>query len=261
MLGKKEAKFIISLQKKKNREENRLYVIEGDKIVREFLNAGVPVRTLAGKPEFLNSLSPQQKSYAGRIIPVSYEELKKISTMKTPHNALAVVAMPETTVDISRLDNSLSVALDCVQEPGNMGTIIRSAVWFGITDIFCSEDCVDVYNPKVIQASMGSILHINVFYTGLPRFIEDAYRKGLRIFGAMIDGDQIYTHNLESSGIIILGNESKGISDNLHPFITDRITIPKFCSSGAGIESLNVSMAASVIFSEFARRRSIGKNL
>ncbi len=261
MLGKNDAKFLISLQKKKNREERKLFVIEGDKIVREFLNAGITVRTLAGKPEFLNSLSPEQKSYAEEIIPVSYEELKKVSSMKTPHNALAVVVMPEPAMDISRLSNSLSVALDCVQDPGNMGTIIRSAVWFGITDIFCSSDCVDVYNPKVIQASMGTILHVNVFYTGLRKLLEDALSSGLKIFGAMIDGDNIYTHNLDNHGIVLLGNESKGISGDLQHIITDRITIPKFCRIGASVESLNVSMAASVIFSEFARKRFSGKDL
>jgi len=249
-------KFIISLQKKRTREENKLYVIEGDKLVREFLMAGVQVMTLAAKPEFLNTLSTLQKQFVKEIIPASYEDLKKVSTLKTPHNALAVVAMPEIPMNISGLGSTLSVALDCVQDPGNLGTIIRSAAWFGIKNIFCSEDCVDVYNPKVIQASMGAILNVKVLYKDLKELLKAAAGSGVRVFGAAMEGDSVYTYNLENNGVILLGNESKGISDELYPFITDRIMIPKTGNPEAGIESLNVSMAASVIFSEFSRRRT-----
>jgi TrmH family RNA methyltransferase len=255
MVSKSKMNFIISLQKKKIREEERLYIIEGDKLVKEFLTAKVAVRTLIAKPEFLNSLPLLNKQGIGEVIPASYDELKKMSSLKTPHNALAVIQMPEPAMDLSALTKNLTVALDCVQDPGNLGTIIRAAAWFGIRNIYCSEDSVDVYNPKVIQASMGSILHVNIFYTGLKELLETAQKNNLKIYGTVLEGDSIYSHKLDKNGILLLGNESKGISEDLLPYITDRITIPKMSDARSGIDSLNVSMAASVIFSEFTRKK------
>ncbi|MCU0473876.1 MAG: RNA methyltransferase [Bacteroidales bacterium] len=255
MVSRSKVNFIISLQKKKIREEEKLYVIEGDKLVKEFLAAGVSVRTLVAKPEFLNSLPLFQKQGIGEIIPASYDDLKKISSLKTPHNALAVIQMPEIKMYPSDLKSGLTVALDFVQDPGNLGTIIRAAAWFGIGNIYCSGDCVDVYNPKVIQASMGAILHVNVFYTDLRKLFETAAELKVKVFGALIEGESIYSHKLENNGIILLGNESKGISEELLPYITDRIMIPKLSNAQSGIDSLNVSMAASVILSEFTRSK------
>lgn len=255
MVSRNKANFIISLQKKKVREEEKLYVIEGDKLVKEFLAARVSVKTLIAEPDFLNSLPLFQKQGIGEIIPANYDDLKKISSLKTPHNALAVIRMPEIKMDPSEINKGLSVALDCVQDPGNLGTIIRSAAWFGIRNIYCSEDCVDVFNPKVIQASMGAILHVNVFYTDLRKLLEKVKEFNVKVFGALIEGESIYSRKLESNGIILLGNESKGISEELMPYITDRIMIPKLNNAQSGIDSLNVSMAASVIFSEFTRSK------
>lgn len=255
MISKTKANFIISLQKKKVREEEKLYVIEGDKLVKEFLAAKVPVKILVAEPEFLNSLPLFHKRGIGEIIPASYEELKKISSLMTPHNALAVIEMPETKMDPADLKKGLTVALDFVQDPGNLGTIIRAAAWFGIKNIYCSEDCVDAYNPKVIQASMGAILHVNLFYTDLRKLLEKAAENKIKVYGALIEGKSIYTHKLENQGIILLGNESKGISGELLPYVTDRIMIPKMSDAKSGIDSLNVSMAASVIFSEFTRSK------
>lgn len=255
MVSKHKANFIISLQKKKAREEEKLYVVEGDKLVKEFLEANVPVKILVANPEFLNSLSIFHKRGIGEIIPASYEELKKISSLKTPHNALAVIEMPETKIDPADFKKGLTVALDFVQDPGNLGTIIRAAAWFGIKNIYCSEDCVDAYNPKVIQASMGAILHVNLFYTDLRKLLEKAAENKIKVYGALIEGKSIYSHKLDNQGIILLGNESKGISGELLPYVTDRIMIPKMSDAKSGIDSLNVSMAASVIFSEFTRSK------
>ncbi|OFY45295.1 MAG: hypothetical protein A2Z69_02120 [Bacteroidetes bacterium RBG_13_44_24] len=255
MVSKSKMGSILSLQKKKTREEERLYVIEGDKLVKEFLAARMPVRILFARPEFLNSLPLVHKQGVGEIIPASYDDLRKVSSLKTPHNALAVIEMPDNKMDTDILAKELSLALDCVQDPGNLGTIIRAAAWFGIRNIYCSQNCVDVFNPKVIQASMGAILHVNVFYTGLPSLFTEALERKVRIYGALIDGESIYSCKLGKSGIILLGNESKGISEELIPFITDRIMIPKQTDASSGIDSLNVSMAASVILSEFTRVR------
>jgi TrmH family RNA methyltransferase len=254
MISKNKIKFIVSLQKKKVRDEENLYVIEGDKLVREFLNAGVTISILAAKPEFLGSLAPELTQFVKEIEEVSYEDLKHISTLKTPHNALAVVQMPGHEMKMAEIINQFCVALDFVQDPGNMGTIIRAAGWFGIKNIVCSMDCVDVYNPKVIQASMGAILHVHVYHTDLKNLLAFAAQNSVSVFGTMLEGKSIYKHKLDNKGIILLGNESKGISTELIPFITEKIKIPKFSNAREGIDSLNVGMAASVVFSEFLRK-------
>ncbi|HEX2974398.1 MAG TPA: RNA methyltransferase [Bacteroidales bacterium] len=254
MLSRNKAKFIISLQRKKVREEEKLFVIEGDKIVREFLAAKVPVKTVLGKAEFLNSLPQDQVQPITELEEVSYEELKQVSTLTTPHNALAVVHMPENELDIEALSGELWAALDSVQDPGNLGTIIRAAGWFGIENIICSPDSVDVYNPKVVQASMGALLHVNVYYNELKDVLAAARKNRMPVFGTVLEGKSVYQHKLAPEGIILLGNESRGISENLIPRINHKIMIPRFGHSGPGLDSLNVGMAASVIFSEFRRR-------
>ena len=254
MISRNKAKFIVSLQRKKVRDEEGLYVIEGDKIVREFLSAGVPVRMLAAKPEFLKSLPADLINLAADVEVVSFEDLRQISTLKTPHNALAVVCIQEKEISIPSLLDELCIALEFVQDPGNMGTIIRAAGWFGLKNIVCSSDCVDVYNPRVIQASMGALLHVNVFYHDLKKLVSAAIDRNIPVFGAVLEGDPIYSHPLNNKGIILLGNESKGISAGLMPYVSHKIMIPGFSEAKPGIDSLNVGMAASVVFSEFRRR-------
>ena len=259
MLSKNKINFILSLQKKKVREKEKLFVIEGDKLVKEFLAANMPVKAIVAKPEFLNSLPQVLKKGIEEIIPASYDNLKKVSTLKTPHNALAIIHMPGKKSIPDDLNKKLTIALEYIQDPGNLGTIIRSAAWFGIDNIFCSENCVDVYNPKVIQASMGAILYVNVHYTDLHKFFKSAIRKKIRIYGAMLEGESLYSYKLTENGIIFLGNESKGISKGFVSYITDRIMIPRVQEKASVIDSLNVSTAASVILSEFTRSR--GKHI
>jgi len=254
MISKNKAKLIISLQKKKTRDEENLFVIEGDKLVKEFLNAKKTVRILAAKPEFINSLPEELLNLAEEVESISYEELKQLSSLKTPHNSIAVVVKPDPVTDTDPLFDQLAALLDCVQDPGNLGTIIRAAAWFGIKTVVCSRDSVDVYNPKVIQASMGAILQVNVHYADLKDFLVEAINRKLPVFGTVLDGESIYEHKLGPKGLILLGNESRGISDELIPYITDKIIIPGTGTSKPGIESLNVSMAASIVFSEFSRR-------
>lgn len=254
MISKNRTKFIISLQNKKVRDEEQLFVIEGDKLVKEFLTAKTPVRFLVAKQEFLTALPSYMTRLADEIIAVSHDELKQVSTLKTPHNALAVVPFSKPEPDISLMSVELVAALENIQDPGNLGTIIRAAAWFGIKNIFCSPDSVDIYNPKVIQASMGALLHVNLFYYDLEELLITASEKKLPVFGALLEGMSIYDHKLDNKGIILLGNESRGISEDLRPYINEKIIIPAAGSIKPGIDSLNVGMAASVIFSEFARR-------
>lgn len=259
MISKNKLKFISGLQKKKNRDEENLFVIEGDKLVREFLKAGRRLKILVAKPEFINSIDPDLLRLVDEKETASFEELRQLSSLKTPHNAIAIVPKPDFKLDNVKISKGLTAALDCVQDPGNLGTIIRAAAWFGIKDIVCSMDCVDVYNPKVIQSSMGAILHVNIHYTDLRKFLSAAKEKSLPVFGTMLEGECLYDHKLANKGIIIFGNESRGISDELTPFLSDKIMIPGADQSKPGIESLNVSMAASVIFAEFSRRISFPK--
>jgi RNA methyltransferase, TrmH family len=255
MISKNKAKFIISLQKKKVRDDEHLFIIEGEKIVKEFISARIPIKILVAKTEFLSNLSPHLIPFVKEIAEVSDEELRHLSTLKTPHNTLAVIPMPDLNINISEVLKELCVALDCVQDPGNLGTIIRAAAWFGIKNIICSPDCADVYNPKVIQASMGAILHVKVFYTNLEKFFVSGSKYNVPIFGTLLEGNSIYKQKLDNKGIILFGNESKGISEELIPFITEKIMIPGcVVRTTPGIESLNVGMAASIVFSEFLRK-------
>jgi len=260
MISKNKSRFIISLQKKKTRVEEGLYVIEGDKLVREYLAAGVTVRTLVAKKEFIRSLSQSMKEFVHEIEEATFEELKIISTLKTPHNALALVPIPEQKMVPDEPAGSLCIALDFVQDPGNFGTIIRAAAWFGIRNIICSDNCVDLYNPKVIQASMGAILHVNVYYSDLKKIASGAIEKKLPVFGTFPDGETIFNQKLDNKGIILLGNESRGISEELLPFVTHKIMIPGAGRAMPGIESLNVGMAAAVVFYEFHRENAILNN-
>ncbi|HVN57442.1 MAG TPA: RNA methyltransferase [Bacteroidales bacterium] len=254
MLNRNKLKHILSLQKKKVREEEGLFVVEGDKIVREFLSSGMKVISLIAKPEFISGLPEDIAAVPGEIIPVSYEELKRASSLKTPHNAMAIVKMKEQAPEIKADHSSLTVVLDFIQDPGNLGTIIRAAAWFGLNRIVCSDTCVDVYNSKVIQATMGAILNVSVEYTSLESFLKNAREQDINVYGTVLDGNPVYEAETGRTGIILIGNESKGISESLFPFITHKITIPKFSTSDRGIESLNAGMAASVVFSEFRRR-------
>jgi TrmH family RNA methyltransferase len=254
MVSKNRSGFIVSLQKKKERERTGLFIIEGDKLVREFILAGAGITLLVARPEFINSLSPEQRGVIGEIEPASFGELRSISSLKTPHNAVAVVSMPVYESDLSFISAGLTVALDFIQDPGNLGTIIRAASWFGIKNLICSPNCVDVFNPKVIQATMGAILNVRVHYEKLEIPLGKAVSMGIPVYGTFLDGESVYKHPLGSTGIILLGNESKGISDELVPYISTRLVIPKSSGHMTGTDSLNVGMAASIVLSEFARR-------
>jgi len=247
--------MILSLQKRKVREETSMFVIEGDKLVREYILAGNRVALLAGKPEWIDGEPEAVTAGADEIVTVSYDDLRRISSLRTPHNVLAVAPMTMRNRADDLTAGKLTLALECVQDPGNLGTIIRIAAWFGIGNIICSPDSVDFYNPKVIQATMGAFMHVSVSYRPLDELLEKAVSEGIKVYGATTDGAAVYDTDLGSEGIILFGNESKGISDHLLKHVTERITIPGPGRPLAGLESLNVSMAAAIICSEFARRK------
>lgn len=258
MITRNQVKMILSLQKRKVREESSMFVIEGDKLVREFILAGNRVALLAGKPEWIDGEPDSVITGADEIVTVSYDELRRISSLRTPHNVLAIAPMKKGHFSEGILRGRLTPALECVQDPGNLGTIIRIAAWFGIENIICSPDSVDFYNPKVIQATMGAFMHVSVWYMPLDGLLEKAAGEGIPVYGTVMDSTSVYESDLGREGIILFGNESRGISEALLRHVTNRITIPGPGKPVAGLESLNVSMATAIVCSEFFRRE-IGK--
>ncbi|MDD4903806.1 MAG: RNA methyltransferase [Candidatus Bipolaricaulis sp.] len=254
MLSKSRVRFVRSLQQERVRTRLRLYVIEGDRMVRDYLGAGQRIEQLYvvddGKAEFAAS------SAVGEVTRVSHRELETLSALATPQNVLAVVRQPEKELDPARLVDGLSLAVEAVRDPGNLGSLLRVAAWFGASPVVCSPDCVDVYNPKVVQATMGALLHVDVFCVPLPPVLEAA-AWGAAVYGTVLDGVPLYEAELDRSGVILVGNEARGLSEDVRRFVTRAITIPPWTASAPGKDSLNVAVAAAVVCSELRRRGAV----
>ena len=241
MVSKNQIKLITSLQQKKYRKQEQLFFAEGVKVVQELLHSNFELQDLfTTKQDFLTV--PKNKVHA-----ISEAELKKISALTTPNTCLAVFKIPKAK---QMVEKGLIVALDDVRDPGNLGTIIRLCDWFGIETLFCSEESVDIYNPKVVQATMGSISRVNVVYGNLETFLS---QTKLPVFGTFMDGKNIYQEELPKEGIIIMGNEANGISTSVEKLVSERIAIPRFGNLQV-TESLNVATATAIILSEFKRK-------
>jgi TrmH family RNA methyltransferase len=245
MLSKSQISFIKSLHQKKYRNENGLFLIEGIKSINEFINSNYQIHSIYGVSQYLAML--QKNSANIKLFEVNNVELEKISTLKTPQGILALVHLPKQgVIDIAKLKNNFSLVLDDVQDPGNLGTIIRTADWFGINNIICSEHTVDAYNPKTVQSTMGSLCRVNIFYTNLLQFLNAVK---MPVFGALLSGENIYKVNWPQEGLILLGNEGHGISNDLTVKITTPVTIPRIGEA----ESLNVAVSAAIFCSEIGR--------
>jgi TrmH family RNA methyltransferase len=248
MLSKNKIKELLALSQKKQRDEKGLFIAEGNKLVAELLPA-FRCTTLVATSEWLSANEPK----CAEIIEVTEAELKKISLQKAPQQVLAVFEKPTYTLNSSLINDSLSLALDDVQDPGNMGTIIRIADWFGIENIFCSLHCADVYNPKTVQATMGAIARVKIFQVDLPSFLQEQ-KNNLPIFGTFLDGDNMYAENLPHKGIIVMGNEGNGIGSDVEQAINKRLFIPNYPADRSTSESLNVAVATAIVCAEFRRR-------
>lgn len=246
MISKNQIKFIRSLELKKNRKRESLFVAEGPKVIEELLKLKTPHTIIATK-EWIDN-NPK----ISNVIEVSERELESASLLKTPQQVLALFAIETTEQDLNIDNNKLYLALDGIQDPGNLGTIIRIADWFGIDTIYCSNETVDVYNPKVIQATMGSIARVKIVYTDLCNLISNLSDE-MPVYGTFLDGSDIYQNELTPNGIIVMGNEGKGITKELKSLITNKLLIPSF-SIGDTAESLNVAIATAITCSEFKRR-------
>ncbi|TDD99214.1 TrmH family RNA methyltransferase [Flavobacterium cellulosilyticum] len=240
MLSKNQIKLITSLQQKKFRFANQLFFAEGIKVIQELLESNFELVQLYTVLDDFGDVSKEK-----RLI-ILESELKKISALATSNTCLAIFKIP---TEKKIVESGLILALDSIRDPGNLGTILRLCDWFGIDQLICSKDAVDIYNPKVVQATMGSIARVNVNYIDLESFVS---QTKLTVFGTFMDGKNIYKSVLPQEGIIIMGNEANGISPNLEKLINNKLTIPRF-GSIQKTESLNVATATAIILSEFRR--------
>lgn len=247
-LSKNRIKYIHSLDLKKKRKEENVFLAEGPKLVGDLLGH-FRCRFLIGTHEWIAS---QKHLAAEDITEVTEEELSRASLQKAPQQVLAVFDQPQTYIDPTVMQRSLCLALDDVQDPGNLGTIVRLADWFGIEDIFCSPNSADIYNPKAIQATMGGIARVKVHYTPLPELLQPL--KDVPVFGTFLDGENIYGQPLSDHGLIIMGNEGKGISREVEQLVNRKLYIPNYPANRATSESLNVAIATAVVCAEFRRQ-------
>ncbi|UKT64837.1 TrmH family RNA methyltransferase [Pedobacter mucosus] len=248
MLSKSQISFVLSLHQKKYRKEHGLFLVEGLKSIQEFAHSSFQIHTIFYNIEHQNLL-PKLPSNIN-LFEVNNAELAKISTLKTPQGILAIVYSPKDNIIIpASFRNQFTIVLDGVQDPGNLGTIIRTADWFGFKQIICSEDTVEAFNPKTVQATMGSLARVAIYYENLISVINEL---SIPVYGALLDGNSIYKTNWGKEGLIILGNEGKGISANVISKINQPITIPRFGET----ESLNVAITAAIFCSELARNRN-----
>ena len=240
MVSDKQIKIIKSLKLKKNRIKHNLFVAEGDKTILELITAGFNINSLY-------SINRQIDGVKNSVIQLSKPELNKISNLSNPKNSLGVFEIPKP----KKINyNKLIIGLDNISDPGNLGTIIRLCDWFGIEDLICSFDTVDCYNPKVVQASMGSISRVNITYLDLQKTLEN---NSLKTFGTYMQGDSIFEIDEIKNGVILFGNEANGINPNLSKFIDKRLSIPRF-GKLKKTESLNVANALSIVLSENSRK-------
>lgn len=237
MISKNQIKLIQSLSRKKKRDELNLFVAEGEKLVDDLL------------PHFeaVHLFAVNDQLHGANVI--SEADMKRITHLSSPSSVLAVFKQKASNYKVEELNKSLSIVLDDIQDPGNLGTIIRVADWFGIAYVFCSPQCADVYNSKTVKATMGALSRVKVIYIDLLTFLADV---SCPVFGTFMDGDDIYQSDLPKSGIIVMGNEGKGISKAIESKVNKRLSIPSFGDNSS--ESLNVAMATGIVCSEFRRR-------
>lgn len=254
MLSNSRLRFVRSLLQKKFREQERRFLVEGPKLVQELLN------TMAFKVEAVYATREwrwPENLDSGLVQVVTDDQLCRMSGMESPNKVLAVCEMPDTAGKSMPSQTGLTLLLDQVSDPGNLGTIIRTADWFGINQVVCSLDSAELFNPKVIQATMGSVFRMNVTYTSLiDLLVRNTEMKGAPVYAAVLGGEDVFQADLQSDAWLLMGNESRGVSPMLLPFVTKAVSIPSFSKGASKAESLNVAVATGVLCAEILRRRS-----
>ena len=240
MLSKNQIKFIRSLKKKKVRQSNQLFLAEGIKVVEELISSSFVLHKLYALESYQNPL------HTSEIQIITEKELRLISDFSNPNQVIGIFKIPKTE---EPRKSGLVVALDAINDPGNLGTIIRLCDWFGVSQIICSENTVDCYNPKVVQASMGSLTRVAIHYVDLKSFLSNDSRT---VYGTFLEGESIYNNKHDRESVLVLGNEANGISDDIRSLVQKKLTIPQF-GEQQQTESLNVAMATAICLSEFSR--------
>lgn len=244
-MTKAEILLVRALADKRGRTEHGLFVAEGEKLIGELRESRFEVRKI---------FALEGVFYGPEVETVSARDMERLSLLKTAGNSLAIVEIPRYKLDTEKLCGKLTLALDDIQNPGNMGTIIRLADWFGITDIVCSQTTADCFNPKVVQATMGAILRVRVHYTDLERFLADYAASGAPVYGTFLEGENIYNTTLSAAGVIVMGNEGRGVTSAVERAVTHKLFIPPYPAGREGSESLNVAMATGIVCAEFRRQ-------
>jgi TrmH family RNA methyltransferase len=256
MLSKNKIKFIRSLESKKQRTASGLFIAEGNKLVADLLPF-FECEWLVAKPTWL---ATQGDIRAKELVDADAEDIRKASLLQHPQDVIAVFVQPHNELDKTLLQSELTLVLDGIQDPGNLGTIIRLADWFGIRQVICSPDTADVYNPKTVQATMGGLARVKIFYEDLgARLIEPLHTPShqhapVPVYGTFLDGKNIYEEKLTKNGIIVMGNEGNGIRPEIEKHISRRLYIPNFPPETASTESLNVAVATAITCAEFRRQ-------
>lgn len=258
MISQNKRKMLRLLEQKKRRDAEGLFVAEGRKTVGDLLRGGLTCTYLAGTTERLGELEAELRGGRTEVAEASAEELAEVSALQTRSELIGIFRKPEMEEPVASADE-LILALDEIQDPGNLGTIIRTADWFGIRTMVCSTRCADAYGPKAVQATMGALSRVRVHYTNLGRWLE---RNGTEwhapVMGTYLDGEDMYRTALPTGGVVLMGNEGHGIDPALAPYVTHKLLIPSYPMGCATSESLNVSTATAVVVSELRRRRVVG---
>ena len=250
MITQNQIQYSRSLHLKKFRDKYDEFIVEGPKLVKELLNSDYRVKQVFTLQDHLDELGHiSLKGIKPEI--VSQKELNRISTLKNPNGMLAIAQTQQLELSDFKMNNEFVLLLDGISDPGNLGTIIRTADWFGIHTLVCSHDTVDVYNPKVVQATMGSVFRSRIYYCDLVEFISGLPQE-IPVYGTFLNGDNLYRENFGQSGVVVIGSESHGIRPSTEQMIVRRLNIP---SSGSCVDSLNASVASAIICSEISRNQ------
>lgn len=252
MISKSKLKLIRSLESKKGRNETGLFVAEGNKLVSDMLFA-FESELIIAKPSWM---ATQGDIPTKELLDADEDDIRKASFLKNPQDVIALFRQPEWSLEEVDPSTQLVIALDTIQDPGNLGTIIRIADWFGIEQLVCNLDTADVFNPKTIQATMGALARVKVYYTNLDTWLQQQKEKSIPLYGTFLDGENMYEKKLSASGIIVMGNEGHGISPSIESLISERLYIPSYPPERETSESLNVATATAIVCAEFRRQSS-----
>jgi TrmH family RNA methyltransferase len=257
MISNAQSKLIRSLRLKKYRDQLRLYMVEGEKMVLELIQGESVgdhmIQQLFATGQWIRQNEKGMLNQKYKVTEASTQELKKLSNLVTPPPVIALVSKPDHRYAVETLFHNTVLAFETIRDPGNLGTIIRTADWFGIDHLICSPDSTDAFNPKVVQATMGAIARVKIHYLDLEELLSNAGMKEKIVYGTFLEGDSIYEITMDKNPLILFGNESHGLSDRYESYIGKKIAIPAFSRTGNGSESLNVASSVAVVCSELRR--------